>query len=72
MILFTTQQYRVLFHKLFKLQLCAGQNVHVVHYANMKTFTSPKAKLLLLKLIHLFAREVLLAKKMEIEETKTT
>ena len=31
-----------------------------------------EAKLLLLKLIHLFAREVLLVKKMEIEETKTT
>ena len=28
----------------------------------------PKAKLLLLKLIHLFAREVLLIKKLEIEE----
>ena len=32
----------------------------------------PKAELLLLKLIHLFAREVLLVKKLEIEETKTT
>ena len=31
-----------------------------------------KAKLLLLKLIHLFAREVSLVKKLEIEETKTT
>ena len=31
-----------------------------------------KAKLLLLKLIHLFAREVLLVKKLEIEETKTS
>ena len=31
-----------------------------------------KAKLLLLKLIHLFAREVLLVKKLENEETKTT
>ena len=31
-----------------------------------------KAKLLLLKLIHLFAREVLLVQKLEIEETKTT
>ena len=30
-----------------------------------------KAELLLLKLIHLFAREVLLVKKFEIEETKT-
>ena len=31
-----------------------------------------KAKLLLLKLIHLFAREVLLVKKLDIEETMTT
>ena len=31
-----------------------------------------KAELLLLKLIHLFAREVFLVKKLEIEETKTT
>ena len=31
-----------------------------------------KAKLLLLKLIHLFAREVLLLKKLEIKDTKTT
>ena len=31
-----------------------------------------KAKLLLLKLIHLFATEVLLVKKLEIEETNTT
>ena len=31
-----------------------------------------KAELLLLKLIHLFAREILLVKKLEIEETKTT
>ena len=31
-----------------------------------------KAKLLPLKLIHLFATEVLLVKKLEIEETKTT
>ena len=31
-----------------------------------------KAELLLLKLNHLFAREVLLLKELEIEETKTT
>jgi hypothetical protein len=31
-----------------------------------------KAKLLLIKLIHLFAREVLLVTKLEIEETETT
>ena len=35
-------------------------------------YVENKAKLLLLKLIHLFAREVLLAKKLEIKETKTT
>jgi hypothetical protein len=33
---------------------------------------APKAEFLLLKLIHLFAREVLLVKNLEIEETKTT
>ena len=37
-----------------------------------KSFYRAKAELLLLKLIHLFAREVLLVKKLEIEETKTT
>ena len=31
-----------------------------------------KAKLLLLKLIHIFTREVLLVKKLEIKETKIT
>ena len=35
-------------------------------------FILDKAKLLLLKLIHLFAREVLLVKKLEIKETNTT
>ena len=40
----------------------------------VKLFYTPysMAKLLLLKLIHLFAREVLLVKMLEIEETKTT
>ena len=33
---------------------------------------SAKAKLLLLKLIQIFARAVLVMKKLEIEETKTT
>ena len=33
---------------------------------------STKAKLLLLKLIQIFARAVLVTKKLEIEETKTT
>ena len=40
-----------------------------IYYLNI---SSTKAELLLLKLIHLFAREVLLVKKLEIEETKTT
>ena len=31
-----------------------------------------KTELLMLKLIHLFARDILLKKKLEIEETKTT
>ena len=34
--------------------------------------TDTKAELLQLKLIYLFAREVLLVKKLEIKETKTT
>ena len=38
----------------------------------LKYGSGHKAKLLLLKLIHLFAREILLLKKFEIEETKTT
>ena len=36
-----------------------------------KKMITNKAELLLLKLIHLFTREVLLIKKLEIEETKT-
>ena len=40
-----------------------------MHYV---PYNQIKAELLLLKLIHLFAREVLLAKKLEIEATKTT
>ena len=38
---------------------------------NNKNIMNTEAELLLLKLIHLFAREVLLIKKLEIEETKT-
>jgi hypothetical protein len=37
-----------------------------------KMTISTKAKLLLLKLIHLFAKDVLIVKKLEIEETTTT
>ena len=40
--------------------------------STLSTYVLCKAQLLLLKLIHLFAREVLLVKKLEIEETKTT
>ena len=36
-----------------------------------RKFSRTKAELLLIELIHLFAREVLLVKKLEIEETKT-
>ena len=39
---------------------------------SQKFLACAKAKLLQLKLTHLFAREVLLVKKLEIEETKTT
>ena len=35
------------------------------------SFDATTAELLLLKLIHLFAREVLFVKKLEIKETKT-
>ena len=45
-----------------------------LHWASVVRGTNQqvKSELLLLKLIHLFAREVLLVKKLEIEETKTT
>ena len=42
------------------------------YFSQGANFTIPKAELLLLKLIHLFAREVLLVKELEIEETMTT
>ena len=38
----------------------------------MTSSNNIKAKLLLVKMVHLFAREVLLVEKFEIEETKTT
>ena len=43
-----------------------------LHWASVVRGTNQqvKAELLLLKLIHLFAREVLLVKKLEIEEKK--
>ena len=41
-------------------------------YQHSMKFANDKAELLLLKLIHLFASEVLLVKKLEIEETKNT
>ena len=48
-------------------------NIENVFEKAQKSCGGPfKAKLLLLKLIYLFAKEVLLVKKLEIEETKTT
>ena len=49
--------------------------VKTVYFKNTEDKNSPKAEfseLLLLKLTHLFAREILLVKKLEIEEAKTT
>ena len=43
-----------------------------ISYKECISINSVKAKLLLLKLIHLFASETLLVKNLEIEETKTT
>ena len=40
-------------------------------FRGMEMASPDKAELLLLKLIHLFARDVLLVKKLEIEETNT-
>ena len=42
------------------------------HFVFYKHFCLITAKLLLLRLIRLFAREVLLVKNLEIEEAKTT
>ena len=49
-----------------------GKVKHLAYNLPLNTCSSTKAELLLLKLIHLFAREVLLIKKLGIEETKTT
>ena len=57
---YTTTMY---FYAYFILYLHLDENIQ---------FCRHKAELLLLKLIHLFAREVLLLKKLEIKETKTT
>ena len=46
------------------------QSVHVFTGNGKQSYL--KAKLLLLKLIHLFAREVLLVKQLDIVETKNT
>ena len=43
-----------------------------VNFSYYHTFFGTKVELLLLKLIHLFAREIIYVKKLEIEETKTT
>jgi hypothetical protein len=52
-----------------KIAICKVK--HLAYNLPLNT-CSTKAELLLLKLIHLFAREVLLIKKLGIEETKTT
>ena len=42
------------------------------HFTGLCFMRNPKAELLLLKLIQIFARAVLVLKKLEIKETKTT
>ena len=63
------------------LEVCITHNMssatHVVPPEWLETIKNfllvvPKAELLLLKLIQIFARAVLVMKKLEIEETKTT
>ena len=45
----------------------------IIMHNTLNLYPSPaKAELLQLKLIHLFARELLLMKKLEIEQTKPT
>ena len=56
---------KVALHLVHSNSFCTKKCLHVCKLDH-------KAKLLLLKLIHLFAREVLLVKKLEIKETKTT
>ena len=48
------------------------EEFEVVFWDNSDAICFSKAELQLLKLIHLFATEVLLVKKLEIQETKTT
>ena len=50
----------------FDVEIYTGQNLAFVR------IESPKAELLQLKLTHLFASELLLMKKLEIEKTKPT
>ena len=50
-------------------QNCLAINPDILHHSIL---TLCKAEFLLLKLLHLFARDVLVMKKLEIEETKTT
>ena len=45
---------------------------HIEMYVSVPWVVEAKAKLLLLKLIQIFERAVLVMKKLEIEETKTT
>ena len=53
-------------------KVCIGVRLQkLVSMENLALGVVITAELLLLKLIHLFAREVLLVKMLEIEETKT-
>ena len=55
-----------------KLRILAIKAIFDPKNSSFTNVIDDKAKLLLLKLIHLFAREVSLVKKFGIEETKTT
>jgi hypothetical protein len=72
----TTPSENLIFGPRFSLAICFYDiKLHVSHAAQpakLGKLCCAKAELLLLKLIHLFAGEVLLVKKLEIEETKST
>ena len=52
------------------MDLLVGKQVYLGSLDQLHIHLCTKAELLLLKLIHLFAREVLLLKKLEREDTK--
>ena len=52
-------------------EISTSQIETLVNFVLSSIIRYTKAKLLLLKLIHLFAREVLLVKKLKVNETKT-